>query len=54
VLALTDPALRARMAATARPSVLRNTWSTVCDELLAHYAEVIGTPAAVDSRPTAA
>jgi phosphatidylinositol alpha 1,6-mannosyltransferase len=45
VLALTDPALRARMAAAARPSVLRRTWSAVCDELVAHYAEVVAAPA---------
>ncbi|MCO1655268.1 glycosyltransferase family 4 protein [Pseudonocardia humida] len=46
VLALTDPVLRARLAAAARPSVLRRTWSTVCDELVAHYCEVIGASAA--------
>jgi phosphatidylinositol alpha 1,6-mannosyltransferase len=41
VMAMTDPALRARLAAAARPSVLRRTWSAVCDELVAHYSEVI-------------
>jgi phosphatidylinositol alpha 1,6-mannosyltransferase len=46
VLALTDPAVRARFAAAARSSVLRRTWSTVCDELLAHYADVVGLTAA--------
>jgi phosphatidylinositol alpha 1,6-mannosyltransferase len=46
VAALTDPALRARFAAAARPSVLRRTWSAMCDELLVHYAEVIETAAA--------
>lgn len=51
VLALTDPALRARMGAAARPSVLRRTWSAVGDELLAHYAEVIGAAAAARPRP---
>jgi phosphatidylinositol alpha 1,6-mannosyltransferase len=46
VVALTDPATRARFGAAARQSVLRRTWSTVCDELLAHYADVIGATAA--------
>lgn len=45
VLALTDGPLRARFGAAARPSVLRRTWSVVGDELLAHYAEVIGATA---------
>jgi phosphatidylinositol alpha 1,6-mannosyltransferase len=46
VVALTDPELRARFGASARRSVLRKTWSTVGDELLAHYGEVIGEAAA--------
>ncbi len=46
VVALTDPARRARFGASARRSVLRKTWSTVGDELLAHYAEVIDAAAA--------
>ncbi|NMH99737.1 glycosyltransferase [Pseudonocardia acidicola] len=45
VIALTDPALRAAFGAAARQSVLRRTWSTVCDELLAHYADVVGAAA---------
>jgi len=42
VAALTDPALRRRFGAAARQSVLRRTWSAVCDELVVHYAEVLG------------
>jgi phosphatidylinositol alpha 1,6-mannosyltransferase len=46
VLTLADGPLRARFAAAARRSVLRRTWSTVGDELVAHYHEVLDTPAA--------
>lgn len=43
VLALTDPTTRARFGVAARQGVLRRTWSAVGDELLGHYAEVIGS-----------
>ncbi len=39
--ALRDDRLRARFGAAARTSVLRRTWTTVGDELLVHYADVI-------------
>jgi phosphatidylinositol alpha 1,6-mannosyltransferase len=42
VSALADPELRRRAGLAARRSVLRRDWSTVCDELLAHYGEVLG------------
>jgi phosphatidylinositol alpha 1,6-mannosyltransferase len=53
VSALTDPDLRRHFGAAARKSVLRRTWSTVCDELLAHYAEVIGAAAEPMAAPPA-
>jgi phosphatidylinositol alpha 1,6-mannosyltransferase len=40
--ALADPARRRACALAARRSVLRRDWGSVCDELLAHYGEVIG------------
>jgi len=40
-----DPQLRTRYASAARRGVLRRTWPAVCDELLAHYAQVTGLPA---------
>jgi phosphatidylinositol alpha 1,6-mannosyltransferase len=43
--ALTDGESRRRAGLAARRSVLRRDWSGVCDELLAHYAEVIGAHA---------
>jgi phosphatidylinositol alpha 1,6-mannosyltransferase len=38
---LLDPAVRARFGATGRRSVLRRTWTTVGDELIAHYGAVL-------------
>jgi len=42
VLRLWDDEFRARCGVEARRSVLRRDWATVCDELLAHYTEVVG------------
>jgi phosphatidylinositol alpha 1,6-mannosyltransferase len=35
-----DPALRGRLAAAARPSVVGRTWSVIGDELIGHYEQV--------------
>ncbi|MGW6377684.1 glycosyltransferase family 4 protein [Rhodococcus sp. NPDC055112] len=43
VIALRDRATRARFGASARRSVLHRTWSSVCGELLGHYADVTGS-----------
>ena len=40
--ALAQDDLRRRFAVTARRSVLARTWPRVCDELLGHYAAVLG------------
>ncbi|WP_433504358.1 glycosyltransferase family 4 protein [Pseudonocardia halophobica] len=44
---LRDPGLRTEFGAAARRSVLRRTWSAVCDELVGHYCEVAGVPGLV-------
>jgi phosphatidylinositol alpha 1,6-mannosyltransferase len=41
-----NPMLRTRWGTAARRSVLGRTWPAVCDELLGHYAELTGLPAA--------
>jgi len=38
-----DPALRAAQGASARQMVLGRTWPVMCDQLLDHYADVLGT-----------
>jgi len=59
---LLDPSVRARFGATARRSVLRRTWTTVGDELVAHYGAVldefsvkcavgVATPVPASARP---
>jgi len=42
-----DPRLRVRFAAAARESVATRTWEAVGDQLLDHYAQVLGERAAV-------
>jgi phosphatidylinositol alpha 1,6-mannosyltransferase len=39
---LRDPLRRKRFGLAARKSVLTRTWPAVCDELIGHYAAVIG------------
>ncbi|KQU04753.1 alpha-mannosyltransferase [Rhodococcus sp. Leaf7] len=51
--ALADPTTRARFAAAARKSVLHRTWPVLCNQLIGHYEDVIGT-SAVSRRTTAA
>ncbi|MFR9731401.1 glycosyltransferase family 4 protein [Saccharopolyspora sp. MS10] len=46
VEALRDPELRARFGAAARDAVARRTWPALCEQLIGHYAEVIGGAAA--------
>ncbi|HEX4400927.1 MAG TPA: glycosyltransferase family 1 protein [Galbitalea sp.] len=36
-----DPALRARLGAAGRRSVLSRSWTTICDQLMGHYDAVI-------------
>jgi phosphatidylinositol alpha 1,6-mannosyltransferase len=38
-----DPVLRRRMGHAARASTRGRTWPAVCDELLGHYHELVGT-----------
>ncbi|MCZ4079334.1 glycosyltransferase family 1 protein [Rhodococcus sp. H36-A4] len=42
VSALASPKMRARFGEAARRSVLHRTWPVICEELLAHYYEVLG------------
>ncbi|MBB6378533.1 phosphatidylinositol alpha 1,6-mannosyltransferase [Pseudonocardia eucalypti] len=41
VRALADPETRRKAGLAARRSVLRRDWTTVCDELMCHYADVV-------------
>lgn len=42
--ALTDRGLRDEFGRAARAGVLGRTWPVICDELLGHYADVLGFP----------
>ncbi len=50
VNALQDPLLRMRFGEAARRSVLGRTWPAVCNELLGHYAEVLGAQRLAEPR----
>jgi phosphatidylinositol alpha 1,6-mannosyltransferase len=49
-----DPALRAAQGAAGRQLVLGRTWPVMCDELIDHYAAVLGTSRAADREAVAA
>ncbi len=49
--ALADPVRRRACGLAARRSVLRRDWTSVCDELVAHYGVVIGDGAGGGSGP---
>ena len=38
-----DPAMRAAFGAAGRRTVLRRGWPALTEELLGHYAQVLGT-----------
>jgi phosphatidylinositol alpha 1,6-mannosyltransferase len=46
---VSDAALRLRMGEAGRRSVLGRSWSTLCDELVGHYRDVIGSVALENS-----
>lgn len=46
-----DHALRSRMGEAGRRAVLTRDWSSVCDELLAHYARAISARTAAARQP---
>jgi phosphatidylinositol alpha 1,6-mannosyltransferase len=49
-----DPALRAAQGTAGRRLVLGRTWPAMCDELIGHYATVLGTGSAADREAVAA
>jgi phosphatidylinositol alpha 1,6-mannosyltransferase len=51
---LADPALRAAQGVAARQTVLGRTWPVMCDQLLDHYADVLGTGTSVARQAVAA
>ncbi|MGB6454822.1 MAG: glycosyltransferase family 1 protein [Streptosporangiaceae bacterium] len=49
-----DPAMRAAQGAAGRKLVLGRTWPALCDELIGHYAAVVGASRAADREAVAA
>jgi phosphatidylinositol alpha 1,6-mannosyltransferase len=45
-----DPELRARMGEAGRRGVLGRDWQAICDQLVAHYAKVVGSQLLLDER----
>jgi phosphatidylinositol alpha 1,6-mannosyltransferase len=51
---LADPALRAAQGAAARQMVLSRTWPAMCDQLIGHYAAVLGAGSSTEREAVAA
>jgi phosphatidylinositol alpha 1,6-mannosyltransferase len=51
---LADPALRAAQGAAARQMVLSRTWPVMCDQLIDHYAAVLGAGSSTEREAVAA
>jgi phosphatidylinositol alpha 1,6-mannosyltransferase len=51
---LADPALRAAQGAAARQMVLNRTWPVMCDQLIGHYAAVLGAGSSTEREAVAA
>jgi phosphatidylinositol alpha 1,6-mannosyltransferase len=49
-----DPALRAAQGKAGRQMVLDRTWPALCDELIAHYVDVLAATGSVERTAAAA